>query len=146
MGKEANTSVELRASDRVLPMPDSDSAEYWEGLARGELRLQRCTACGIAQFYPRSLCATCGGSVEWFAATGKGTVHTFTVVRTHGAEPFRSLVPFTLAIVELEEGPRMMTNLTGIDPDDVRIDLPVELEPVSAGDITLPFFTPRADS
>lgn len=142
MSEKTPAADELRVTERVLPMPDSDSAEYWEGLARGELRLQRCTACATAQFYPRSQCASCGGDVEWFTASGRGTVHTFTIVRSHWAEPFSSLVPFTLAIVELAEGPRMMTNLTGIAPEDVRIDLPVELHPVSAGDVTLPFFTP----
>jgi uncharacterized OB-fold protein len=140
------SAAELRVTERVLPQPDSDSAEYWDGLARGELRLQRCTTCDTAQFYPRSLCASCGGDVEWFTATGRGTVHTYTVVRSHWAEPFASLVPFTLAIVELDEGPRMMTNLTGIAPDDVRIDLPVELDPVPAGDVTLPFFKPAEAS
>lgn len=134
---------DLRLAERVLPAPDPVSAPYWDGLAEGELRLQRCVDCGTAQFYPRALCATCGGDVEWFTASGDGEVHTFSVVRTHHAEPFASLVPFVLAIVELAEGPRMMTNLIDCAPEDVRIGLPVRLEPVAAEGVSVPFFVPK---
>jgi uncharacterized protein len=138
-------SDDLRIADRMLPQPDGISQEYWDGLQRGELRLQHCPACSRLQFYPRALCAHCAGDVEWVTASGHGTVHTFTVVRANPAEPFRSLVPYVLAIVRLDEGPQMMTNIIGCPPDDVRIGMPVELAPVSVGDVALPFWTPRTD-
>ena len=134
---------ELRIDERMLPAPNPVSAPYWEGLAAGELRLQRCTACGVAQFYPRALCSSCAGDVEWFTASGEGEVHTFSVVQTHPVEPFASLVPFVLAIVELAEGPRMMTNVIGCDPAEVRIGMPVRLEPVEADGVVVPFFVPK---
>jgi uncharacterized OB-fold protein len=133
----------LRAADRMLPQPDPISREYWDGLGRGELRLQRCLDCGTAQFYPRALCSTCAGDVEWFTASGLGTVHTFSIVRSNPAEPFASLVPYVFAIVEMDEGPRMLTNVIGCAVEDVAIGLPVQLEPVEAGDVTLPFWKPR---
>jgi uncharacterized protein len=138
--------TELRLSERMLPQPDAVTQEFWDGLARGELRLQRCIDCATAQYYPRVLCATCGGDVDWFTASGRGIVHTYSIVRANGVEPYKSLVPYVFAVVELEEGPRMLTNLIGVDPESVRIGFEVQLEPVSAGDITIPFFTERSSS
>lgn len=138
-------AARLRTTDRMHPQPDSVSAEYWAGLAGGELRLQRCTDCATAQFYPRPTCSACGGTVEWFTASGRGEVHTFTVVRVNGVEPFASLVPYVFAVIQLEEGPRMLTNVIECDPESVSIGTPVQLLPVAAGEVTLPFFTPRTD-
>ena len=139
-------ATELRLADRMLPAPDAVSQEFWDGLARGELRIQRCNDCDLAQYYPRALCAACGGDVEWFTASGRGVVHTYSVVRSNGVEPYKSLVPYVFAIVELEEGPRMLTNVIGVDPESVHIGFEVQLEPVSAGDITIAFFTGRSAS
>lgn len=139
-------AIELRLSERMLPAPDAVSQEFWDGLARGELRLQRCNDCGTAQYYPRVLCATCGGDVDWFTASGLGVVHTYSIVRTNGVEPYKSLVPYVYAIVELEEGPRMLTNVIRVDPESVHIGFEVQLEPISAGDITLALFTGRSAS
>ncbi|MCU1578079.1 MAG: hypothetical protein JWP19_283 [Rhodoglobus sp.] len=137
-------AAELHTTERMLPQPDTVSAEFWDGLAVGELRLQRCTDCDTAQFYPRPTCSTCGGAVEWFVATGRGEVHTFTVVRANGVEPFASLVPYVFAVVQLEEGPRMLTNVIQCDPESVRIGTHVQLTPVAAGELVLPFFTPAS--
>ncbi len=137
---------DLRIADRMLPQPDGVSQEYWDGLGRGELRVQRCSACEHTQFYPRALCEACAGDVEWITATGRGDVHTFTVVRANPIEPFRSLVPYVLAIVRLAEGPQMMTNIIDCDPEDVFIGMPVELAPVEADGVTLPFWKPKTDA
>jgi uncharacterized protein len=137
---------ELRIAERMLPQPDAVSQEYWDGLGRGELRLQRCTTCDAVQFYPRALCAQCAGDVEWMTASGTGEVHTFTIVRSNPVEPFRSLVPYVLAIVRTAEGPQMMTNIIGCAPDEVRIGMPVELAPVEADGVWLPFWKPREDA
>ncbi|AYG03142.1 Zn-ribbon domain-containing OB-fold protein [Gryllotalpicola protaetiae] len=112
-----------------LPAPTPDispeAAPFWEGTARGELRLQRCGQCGTVVWYPRGLCPSCSSSgLEWFTATGSGRIYSFSVNR-RGDGAFREASPFVLAYVELDEGPRVLTNIVGVDPDAVEIDLPV---------------------
>ena len=85
------------------------SAPFLEGLARGELRYQVCLACGAPQTLARYACRSCGGTrLEWRTADGRGTVYATTVVTRAPSEEFRALAPYTLAIVELDEGPRLM--------------------------------------
>lgn len=110
---------------KPLPEVDAISAPFFEAAAQGKLLYQQCGACGHRQFYPRGLCTACGGMPEWAEASGRGTVHTFTIVRQYGAEPFKSELPYVVAIIELEEGVRMMGNVTGIDPEAVQIGMPV---------------------
>ena len=94
---------------------------YWEGAGRGELVLQRCRACGTVQHKPRGVCATClAGDPESFVASGRGRVHTFTVTHQNQVLPFRDAVPYVMAYVELDEGPRLLTHVVGCDPADVR--------------------------
>lgn len=85
------------------------SATYLDGLAKGELRYQACLACGAPQTLARYACRACGGTrLEWRRSAGRGTVHATTVVTRAPSEEFRALAPYTLAIVELDEGPRLM--------------------------------------
>lgn len=133
---------------RPLPRPDPVSAPYWEAAARGELVVQECPECGHRQFYPRSVCTACAADPGWITCSGRGTVHTFTVIRQNHAQPFKDELPYVVAIVDLEEGPRMMGNVTGCDPDDVGIGMPVEVYFVPAdGGVAVPFWRPqrRAD-
>jgi len=128
---------------RPLPRPDNVTAPYWEAAARRELLIQRCPACGHRQFYPRALCTVCGANPEWERASGHGTVHTFTVIRQNYAKPFRDELPYVVAMIELDEGPMMMSNVTHCAPDDVRIGMAVEAYFVTADDdIGVPFFRP----
>jgi uncharacterized protein len=102
-----------------------ESQPFWDGLAAGELRLQRCGDCGAVIWYPRGMCSQCGSfGLIWFQAAGDGTVYSFTVVR-RAAGAFGAAVPYVLAYVELAEGPRVLTNIVGCDPGLVRIGLPV---------------------
>src|SRR5579872_5738269 len=104
----------LRAMPAQIPIDsDGDSRMYWEGIAHGELRIQRCDACSRSVFYPRSICPHCfSDQLSWIAASGKGTIYAYTVVhQAFGA--FAGDVPFIVAIVELEEGVRMMTRIIG---------------------------------
>ena len=93
----------------LIPQILPEAAEFWAGTVRGELRIQRCIACGLHQHYPRSVCSHCGvgtldaGTLEWVTAAGTGTVHSFTVIRQHGIPPFRTDVPFVVALVDLDE-------------------------------------------
>jgi len=132
-----------------LPKPTPDTAPYWEALRNHELHIQRCRECNEAFFYPRSICPGCASPrVEWFPASGRGRLHTFTVV--HAAMPNTPLPPpFVVAIVELDEGPRLMTNLVGIDPDPAKIscEMPVEIVYADVTDeCTLPHFQPIGDA
>jgi uncharacterized OB-fold protein len=130
---------------RPLPLLDNVSRPWWEATARGELLYQECPACGHRQFYPRSICTRCAAEPEWRTASGRGKVHTFTVVRQNYAPPFKRWAPYTVAIVELEEGVRIEGNVVGIDPDEVAIGLEVEVAFVPLDDeSSLPFWRPRA--
>src|SRR5262245_44836183 len=107
------------------PIADNETKGYWEGAGRHELVLQRCKKCGTVQHRPRAQCAKDFGPIEHFVATGRGTVWTFTVTEQNQVPPFRDAVPYVLAYVELEEGPHILTNIVGCDPNDVRIGMPV---------------------
>jgi uncharacterized OB-fold protein len=133
-----------KAYRKPLPRIDEDSRGFWEALARHELYFQRCRDCGTKRFYPRALCTNClSSATEWVRASGHGTVYTFTVTQQNQAPGFREELPYVLAIVELEEGVRLMTNVVGCAPDAVRINLPVEVvfDDVTA-EVTLPKFRP----
>ena len=128
-------------TDRAYPVPDAVTAPFWEGVAEGVLRIQRCASCGRHVFYPRAVCPHCGGTdLTWVESTGAGRVHSFTVV--HRAPPdYRDEVPYVVALVELEEGVRLMTRLVEVEPSAVRVDLPVEV--AIRGEPRLPCFRPR---
>ncbi|HYA68721.1 MAG TPA: Zn-ribbon domain-containing OB-fold protein [Acidimicrobiales bacterium] len=110
---------------RPAPVPDTDTAEYWGAARDGRLLIQRCTSCQKAQLYPRDRCRRCRGEVEWEEASGRATVYSFTVIRQNYQRPFRDWIPYVVALVDLEEGPRIMTNVVGCDPDLVHIGMPV---------------------
>ena len=129
---------------KPLPHVDEESRGWWEALARHELYLQRCRDCGRRRLPPRALCPAClSAAVEWVRAAGRGTVYTFTVTYQNQAPGFREALPYVLAIVELAEGPRLMTNIVGCAPDAVRIGMPVEVVFTDVTpEITLPLFRP----
>lgn len=111
---------------KPLPQPSETSRPFWEGTKAHELRLQRCRDCGKRIFYPRSICPFClSERLEWVTASGKGKVYSYTVVRRAVHPAFQADVPYVLAIVELDEGPRLTTNIVGVEPEEVRVDMPV---------------------
>ena len=119
-------------SDRLLPSPVGPNAEFYSFLARGELRLQRCAACGTWRHPPRHRCAACGSlDATWELASGRGRLFSWTV--THRAVDPAFEPPYVIAVLELEEGPRLVGNTRGLAPADLALDLPmvVEIEPVS---------------
>lgn len=123
----ASGPVSPDSFERTQPLPDAVSETYWKAAARGELLLQRCTECGCYQFYPRHCCTSCGGTPEWVASSGRGTLHTFTVIRQNWARGYMDRLPYVVGIVELDEGVRIMTNLTDCVPEEVSIGMPVEV-------------------
>jgi uncharacterized OB-fold protein len=133
--------------ERPLPQPITPEAKpYWEGLREQKLMLPRCRACRRAHFYPRILCPHCHASdIEWFQASGRGKLHSFEIGYQSFNKAFKVKPPFVLAMIELEEGPRMMSNLIGIEPDPkkIRCDMPVEVVfEKQTEEITLPLFRP----
>jgi uncharacterized OB-fold protein len=118
----------LRVDDWKKPLPEHDPvfAPFWEAAAEGRLLFQECPVCGNRQFYPRPLCLACGADPTWVEASGHGTVHTFTVVRQFGAPPFKDELPYVVAVIELDEGVKMMGNVTGCPVDAVSVGMAVE--------------------
>lgn len=127
-----------------LPVPaiTPDTAPYWDGAREGKLLLQRCLGCGALRFYPRHLCPGCWSeSVEWVEASGRGRVHSFTIIHRPPAPAFAAQVPYVVALIDLEEGPRMMANVLGDGARQVRIDDPVRVTfEERAGGFKLPQF------
>lgn len=129
---------------RLRPEPNVDTKPYWDGLNEHRLRLQRCADCGKVRHYPRPMCDACYSmNVEWFDASGRGRVHSWTVTH-HAFHPgVRSDLPYTLVTVDLTEGVRMNARLRGLPPGELRIGMPlrVDFEPATEG-LTLPVFVP----
>ena len=130
--------------DRVLPQPTPETQHFWDGCKAGELRLQRCTDCKDAYFPLRPFCPKCGSrSVEEFKATGRGFLYSYVI--NHRPRPDLGTEPHSIAVVQLDEGPRMMTNIVGCPqtPEALKLDMPVEVTFQSfSDDISLPFFQP----
>lgn len=108
----------------LLPSPvaNGDSQPYWAAARERRLVIRKCKACGEKHFMPRHLCPTCwSDQLEWVDASGKGTVHSFTVIRRAPLAAFGSRAPYVVALIDLDEGPRMVTNVLGDDALDVKI-------------------------
>ncbi len=129
---------------RPAPRPDPESAAFWAATLDGQLVVQRCTSCGHHQLYARAHCLVCRSSVEWVTASGQGTIYSYTVIRQNFSRAFRDLLPYVVALVDLAEGPRLMTNIVGCAPEEVHIGAAVQVrfEPVSDG-AALPMFALR---
>jgi uncharacterized OB-fold protein len=133
-----------RSLEKAVPVPTPETQPYWDGCAAGELRIQRCVDCGKPYFYPRPLCPSCGsGHVEWFTASGRATLYSY-VISHRPAPGFEAEAPYAIAVVELAEGPRMMTSLVGVQatPQALVLDMPLRVTFEQRGDISLPVFTP----
>lgn len=118
---------------------------FWDGCSRSELLLQRCSACGTFRHPPSAVCSRClSAQHEWIPSSGRGTLYTFAVVRQALARAWEAKVPYIVAVVELEEGPRFLTELIGVEPGAVTIGMPVEVSFTERDGTTLPLFRPRA--
>jgi hypothetical protein len=124
---------------RAEPPVGEESAPFWDATREGRLLVQWCTACDRGIFYPRVFCPTCGGPgpLEWREASGRATVHAAVVEHRPEAAgaTFAHGAPYCIALVDLEEGVRMMTNVVGCPPDDVHSGMAVTVtwEPLSDG-------------
>ncbi|GGC47260.1 Zn-ribbon domain-containing OB-fold protein [Chelatococcus reniformis] len=128
---------------RARPVPTPETQHFWDGTRRGELRLQRCTACARSYFPPRPFCPACGSrKVEVYAASGKATLYSY-VIHHRPAPGFTP--PYAIAVVELAEGPRMMSNIVDCPqtPEALELDMPLDVVFEALDEtITLPLFRP----
>jgi uncharacterized OB-fold protein len=125
-----------------LPTPDLETQPYWDAARDGKLLIKRCGACGRAHFYPRPFCPHCwSDDVRWEQASGRATLYTYTIVRRNDLPPFPDRVPYVAAVVDLEEGPRMMTNVEGCDDDELEIGMALTVAFRDEGDFSIPVFT-----
>jgi len=137
-GERAGVTTPSKAVPRSTP----ETEPFWEGCAAGELRLQRCAACDAHYFPPRPFCPTCLSSdVTWEAVSGRGRLHTY-VINHRAAPGFEP--PYAIAVVELAEGPRMMSNIVGVanTPEDLVLDMDLEVTFETRGDVQVPIFQP----
>ncbi|WBU53918.1 Zn-ribbon domain-containing OB-fold protein [Paracoccus sp. SCSIO 75233] len=120
-----------------LPKPvlNGDSEIYWTGAVEGKLLLRQCKDCGKLHFMPRHICPNCWSEdLEWIPASGRGKIHSFTVIRRASDPAFVSLCPYVVALIDLEEGPRMMANILGENALDAAIGTDVEVMFEDRGD------------
>jgi len=115
----------------ALPFPEPRTAEarhFFAAAAAGRLELQRCAACSRVWFFPRPACVACGATdYAWIRASGRGSLHSFSIVRRAPSEAFRARLPYVVALIDLDEGPRMMANIVGDDALEAEIGDPLEL-------------------
>lgn len=128
--------------EKPVPAQTHDSREFWLNCSRNKLVLQRCGDCAATQYYPRNVCTNCGSNnIEWVDSAGLGKVYSYTVVHRAPSAAFSQSVPYVLAIVQLTEGPRMMSNIVDCEPGDVRIGMEVEVDfEKRAEDVGVPLF------
>ncbi|MER7351009.1 Zn-ribbon domain-containing OB-fold protein [Streptomyces aurantiacus] len=131
-----------------LPEADAFTRPYWDAAAEGRLLIRRChaPACGRAHHYPRECCPRCWSEdVTWERASGRATLYTWSVVHRNDLPPFGARVPYVAAVVDLAEGPRMMTELVDCEePAALRPGLPLEVAfRERAEGVTVPVFRAR---
>ena len=131
-------------SEKPVPPVDPGTEPYWRGNENGRLLLQRCPRCDHVQFPPRLACTSCGArDLEWSDASGRGAVRTFTIIRRAVSPAFEADVPYVVALIGLDEGPTMMTNVVGCDPESVSIGQRVRVVFERRGQVAIPQFTPE---
>lgn len=127
-----------------LPTVDEGTRPWWDAAREGRLLVKRCAACSRAHFYPRLFCPYCWSTdVDWEQASGRATLYTWSVVHSNDLPPFPERLPYVAAVVDLDEGPRMMTNLVDGEPGDLRAGMPLEVAFREVSEtVTLPMFRP----
>ena len=132
-----------------LPTIEDESRPFWDAAREGKLLIAHCGNCGRVHHYPRPFCPFCWSEdVTWQEASGRGTLYTFSTVYVNDLPPFKEQLPYVAAIVDLEEGPRLMTRLIGIDPTDasdftIGMAVTVDFEAIS-DEVSAPVFRPAS--
>ena len=129
---------------RPIAEPDNITEPWWDATKEDRLLVQRCTSCSHYQHYPRSVCTKCASTnLEYVSSEGRGEIYSYTVVHRSPIPAFEP--PYVVALIRLAEGPVLLSNIVGIEPDEVRCDMPVEVtwEPLPDGR-KLPTFQPSS--
>ncbi len=126
---------------KPLPLPTQETYPFWEYCKKHELRMQKCSQCGCLRYPPSIICPECQSmEAEWTKLTGKGKVYSFVIYHHVYNKSFANDIPYAVAAIKMEEGPRMMGNITGCKIEDIKINMPVE---VYFEDITDEFALPK---
>ena len=135
----------MEKPQKPSPIITTLSKPFWDAAREERLILQKCGDCAKFIFYPRIFCPHCHSeNLGWEKASGRGTVYSYTVVMNNPPSFFREDVPYIVAVIRLDEGVRMLSNIVGCSPEDVRCDMPVEVAFEKLSDeVTLPKFRPR---
>ena len=120
--------MDIPVKPKPVPVVNPWAKPFWDAAREEKLVIQHCKDCGTNIFYPRIACPNCfSDNVEWIQASGKGTVYTYTVVENNPPSAFIADLPYVVAVVKLEEGVQMLSNVVMCKPEDVRCDMPVEV-------------------
>jgi uncharacterized OB-fold protein len=127
-----------------LPTPDDTTRPFWEAAREGRFLIKRCRDCGRAHYYPRPFCPHCwSGAVDWEDASGRASLYTWSVVHQNDLPPWPERVPYVAAVVDLDEGPRVMTNVVECEFERLTIDMALQVTFRQASDeVTVPVFRP----
>ena len=130
--------------DELMPTPDADSKPFWEGCRNHTLMFQKCAACGEVRWPPAILCPTCHSQdTQWIESAGRGTIYSYAVYHQVFHPAFKEKLPYVVAIVQLDEGPMLLTNIVGCSHESLECDMKVHVawDDVSNG-FSLPKFKP----
>ena len=135
----------MEGYEKPMPEPDHVTRPFWEATKQKKLLFQRCPDCGAHQFFPQAHCRGClSDRLEWVASKGHGTVYSFTVIHRPPAAAFEKEAPYAVGLIDIDEGCRMISNIVGVNPEDVCVGMPVEVVfEESTPEISLPKFRPR---
>lgn len=148
MSAPSHAATEATRPRRAVPDPSPESQPFWDACARHELVVQRCEECGRFWFPPSNRCQHCWSERHaWTPVSGRGRLYSFTVFHRAYAAELADQLPYVVGVVTLDEGPRLITNIVGCEPGDVRIDMPVEVafEELVEG-VALHAFRPRGET
>jgi len=132
------------SDSKPVPAITPEMRPFFEGARRRELRVQRCTACGTQRFPARAICSDClSTDSEWVSVSGRGEIFSFNVMHQVYHPGFAREVPYAVVVVKLVEGPKMVSNLVGVQPQDICVGTPVRVvfEDIT-DEVTLPKFVP----
>ena len=129
---------------KPIPRITPELAPFFEAARRGQLVVQKCESCGTLRFPPHPLCSRClSAEASWTPVSGRGEVYSFNVMHQVYHPAFAAEIPYAVVLIKLEEGAKMLSNLVGIKPHDIRCGMPVEVvfERLSE-EVALPKFRP----
>ena len=129
---------------KAIPIPGPESIPFWEGTRKHHLMIQKCNECGHHWFPPSTVCTECGSNnIEWVQSSGKGKIFSFVIFHRLYHKGWDGEIPYVVAVIELEEGARLLSNIINTPPDNVKCDMPVKVVFEEAtNNLTLPKFTP----